>query len=171
MVAQRALMLWARVPALAVAVALWSTPSAAISPALELPREKPTSNPSELAWGWLGLRLEDCPRLSQERKGTQVVVREVKPSTPAAKAGVRRGDVILFVQDQLVRSVKQVVELLRDVPPGSLVPFELLRSGDYVILAVTVSAFPADSVLGSGPPVSDKPAQQRGAAKWKPAAP
>ena len=121
---------WAGAIVLAAAVNVWP---------LELRgRDPAVVNPHELVRAWLGMRVVDYPRFSQGRQRIQVVVREVRPGSPGAKAGVQPGDIVVFVQDQLVSSTRDVVDVLKDVPPGSQASVEVLRSGRYLNLAITI---------------------------------
>ena len=67
------------------------------------------------------------------------MVRQVKPGSPAALAGVRAGDVIVFIEDQLVRSTRRVSEILEALPPQSPVTLELIRSGRYLIMTANAT--------------------------------
>lgn len=71
--------------------------------------------------------------LEQERG---VVIRRVKESSPAAEAGVLRGDVIVEVNRRRVASVQDMRRALTDQPEG--VPTLLLvwRYGRSVYVAV-----------------------------------
>ena len=91
---------------------------------------------------WLGMRLEDAPLPSRGLAGARVLVREVELRSPTAQAGLRPGDAILFVQDQLVTSAHQTVELLNSVPPDGKLALELVRSGRYLNLTIDLRKGP-----------------------------
>ena len=66
----------------------------------------------QTAQGKWGLRFEDLPPETSRRLGIQdengVIVSAVQPGSPADLAGIRRGDVILEVNQETVDSVKDV---------------------------------------------------------------
>ncbi len=66
-----------------------------------------------------------------------VVVIEVTPGSPAARAGIRPGDAILEVNRQPVRTVEAFRQALAQLKPGEGVPVYLQRGGgrnEYVVL-------------------------------------
>ena len=140
-VAGNAVMVWTGAMALAGFTAMWLARVPAPLPALAPMEQKvQTVNASGTADGrWFGMRLQDSPLVSEGLQRVHVVVREVQPGSPAAAAGVQSGDVILFIQDQLVSSTQQVADVLLGAPPEARVMLELVRSGSYVVLAMNLS--------------------------------
>src|SRR5690606_7602205 len=67
----------------------------------------------------LGIVLQDAdPRLRRELSlddGPAVVITEVKPGSPAARAGLRRGDVLEQIGKEDVRNAAQATKLLREL--------------------------------------------------------
>jgi len=88
----------------------------------------------------LGFRLEELtPELAQRlgvkpREG--VVITAVQPGSPAAEAGLRPGDVVVEVNRQKVKRLKDVEAALAKRPPaeGSLFLVEREGAGRYVVL-------------------------------------
>jgi S1-C subfamily serine protease len=111
-----------------IGLAATAVPAPAEFPA----REPNQANPTEWIQSWLGLKLED--------RRLQVVVREVKPNGPAAKAGVQTGDIVVFVEDQLVSRLQDVVNILKYAAPTCPVSFDLLRAGRPVMATVKPAA-------------------------------
>lgn len=64
-----------------------------------------------------------------------VIVMDVKPG-PAAEAGIRRGDIILRVQDQSVRDVKHLEDIVKNLPKGKTVAMLVQRSGGSQFIAL-----------------------------------
>ena len=92
----------------------------------------------------LGLRLYD------RTEGDGLVARTVLADSPAAKAGMKSGDVILKIDGSPIRTSFDVAIALADHKPGEKVKLTLLHNGketelDYPLLAA------ADSDLGVGP--------------------
>lgn len=78
--------------------------------------ELAANEPGKPAQGKWGLQLQDVnPQLAQQlglKSDHGAVVVEVKSGSPADEAGVRQGDVILEINRQPVKSVKEVKELV-----------------------------------------------------------
>jgi hypothetical protein len=69
---------------------------------------------------------DQVPQLPREQG---VVVSHVLPDSPAAKAGLRRNDILLKYGDDAVRDCEQVARLIRDDKPERKVRLTYLRGG------------------------------------------
>jgi len=67
------------------------------------------------------------------------MVAAVAPDGPAAKAGVRVGDLVQRYNGVSVLDTRQFYRLVLDSIPGSRVELELLRDGSAVRIAVPVN--------------------------------
>jgi serine protease Do len=81
-----------------------------------------------------------------------VLVREVRDNTPAAKAGVQPGDVILKFAGHPVSTGHDLQHYVEISPIGSSQPLDLLRDGKELTIQVACKELPADMT------VSDRPA-------------
>lgn len=68
------------------------------------------------------------------------VVKEVVPDSPAQKAGLEEGDVVVRYQGQDVFSVAQLVRMVRETPAGRKVTLEVNRDGATQRLSATLDA-------------------------------
>ena len=68
-----------------------------------------------------------------------VIVKEVE-SGPAAEAGVRRGDVILMINNVDIENAKHFGEIAKDLPADKSVPVLVHRRGSPIFLAMKVDA-------------------------------
>ena len=80
-----------------------------------------------------GLSAEQREQLEIKQNG--VLVHDVKPG-PAFDAGIRRGDVILRIQDQAIKDVKQFNEVVKDLPKGKSIALLVSRHGGSQFLAL-----------------------------------
>jgi len=90
--------------------------------------------------GWLGVELQEVtPEAVKEQKlpgEYGVVLREVVPDSPAAKAGLKANDVVTELGGQRVEGAAQFRRMIREIPPGRTVQLTVWRDGK----AQTISA-------------------------------
>jgi serine protease Do len=79
-----------------------------------------------------------------------VLVREVRDNTPAAKAGVQPGDVILQFAGHPVNNPHELQNLVEESAIGSSHPMVLLRDGKEMTVNVTCKELPADATASLG---------------------
>ena len=90
----------------------------------------------------LGVRLEDVGKedLSRlklsEEKGA--LVKSVEEGSPAERAGLKSGDVIVRYHGESVLGASQLARLVRETPPGRTVPIEVIRDGAAQKLTATM---------------------------------
>ena len=115
------------------------TPSAPQSPA-----------PPSVAWGlslegnFLGVRTEEVTRENASRYGMSgeprgVGVLEVVKGSPAEKAGLREGDVILRFDVESVTSARKLLRLIEESAPEQNVRLTILRGGSEQQLSATLA--------------------------------
>lgn len=73
-----------------------------------------------------------------------VIVRNVFPKSPADKAGLEPGDVILSVNGEKIVDPKQLQQVVERLDIGKPSHFQILREGKPQELAVTIEQMPAD---------------------------
>ena len=91
---------------------------------------------------------------------TPPFVDEIRPGSPAAAVGLRADDLIVFVGDQLVQSLKALAEELSQLEPDAEIRLVVLRNQD--LIDVELKADPA-----SLPPRPAEAAGLRGADRLK----
>jgi serine protease Do len=72
-----------------------------------------------------------------EGKDGGVVVDEVTSDSPAAKAGLKRSDVIVEFDGERVRSARQFSRLVQETPPGRTVKATIVRDGQRKDVQIT----------------------------------
>jgi serine protease Do len=105
--------------------------------------------------GYLGLFPQDVtPALARQfglSKPGGALVRGLKPDAPAAKAGVKNGDVILELNGQPVESANDLRLRISQTAPGSSVKLEISRDGKTQNVDVTLAELPPDKVAEETP--------------------
>ena len=96
--------------------------------------------------GWLGVTVQavnqELARSFDMGQPRGALVAEAKPGTPAAKAGIRTGDVILAYNGTPVPDSGDLAPLVGRTRPGSHVPVTVLRAGKERKIDVTVGELP-----------------------------
>ena len=72
------------------------------------------------------------------KEETGVEIGEVIPGSPAAEAGLQKGDVILRYRQDRVDSAAQLVRLVRETPAGRTVDLQIFRDGTARTVKVKV---------------------------------
>ncbi len=97
--------------------------------------------------GWLGVSIVDVsPDLVESLNLSRpegALVRKVVPASPAARAGLKAGDVILAYNGQDVVSSEALPPLVGSTPVGRDIPLDISRDGHRTILQVHVGVLPA----------------------------
>lgn len=93
-----------------------------------------------------GQRVER-PRIgiSMSPAANGVLIETVQPNSPASRAGLRRGDVIVAIDDQPVRTADDLGNYVDTKDVGDKVKLRVLRGGDEVTVEVTLDAWPTNS--------------------------
>ncbi|MFK7828393.1 MAG: trypsin-like peptidase domain-containing protein [Congregibacter sp.] len=88
--------------------------------------------------GRLGISVEEAPEemLSRWDLAGGVLVRSVKPDSPAAEAGLVAGDVITAVGSTPVRSIEAFRETVGELKAGDSVPLRLMRRGSPMFIGL-----------------------------------
>jgi serine protease Do len=90
--------------------------------------------------GKLGLTVQNVtPEMAESlglNRANGVVVTAVQPQSPAAEAGLRRGDVILEINRKTVASADEFEKLLTQFKPGESLLFLISRGGNNLFLAM-----------------------------------
>jgi membrane-associated protease RseP (regulator of RpoE activity) len=113
---------------------------------------------SALAQGWLGVTTQ--PTNEDLRRGLDLtrdglLVNRVLEGSPAERAGLRKGDVILRFDGRSVTDPADLRRVVRDSRPGDNVTVEVWRNGSRRMLDVEVGEAPAsesDSFETPAPP-------------------
>ena len=92
--------------------------------------------------GMIGVQVQNVtPELAKsfgmsEPKGA--LVGQVNPDTPAAKAGIHRGDIIIEFNDHPIREMNELPRMVAETAPGSKASLKVLREGKEKTLNLTV---------------------------------
>jgi serine protease DegQ len=101
--------------------------------------------------GYFGVEPEDLtPELAEVLKMPKsegVVLKGVQRSSPAGKAGLEPGDVMLTINGQSVRNSRAMLNQISQLPPGTAARVRVSREGKEVEVQVTVGERPQPQPL------------------------
>ena len=88
--------------------------------------------------GYLGVAMGDAT-------GGQdgAVVQEVTPNSPAARAGLQPGDVVVSIDGKAVQDRSELVAAIRGHKPGDKVTLVVVRGGNETTITATLTQRPA----------------------------
>ncbi len=85
------------------------------------------------------------------------MVRDVMPDTPAAKAGLKRGDRVVKMANEEVRNTEKFLQSIAAKKPGDKIALDIMRDGKEEKLTVTLGDWP-ESIGFAPPPLFRRPA-------------
>jgi serine protease Do len=101
---------------------------------------------------WLGLDLQELtPELKRHftlpAGGGGVLVSDVYGDSPADRAGVKRGDVVLVVEGTVVTTLSDYQDALAEFTTGDRITLKLFRRGKEISLPLQPASFPPELAL------------------------
>ncbi|SEF76905.1 Do family serine endopeptidase [Thauera chlorobenzoica] len=100
----------------------------------------------EVTRGWVGVEIQDLtPELAESfgyRDVEGALIAGVLRGSPADRAGIRPGDVLVGLDDKAVRDPKSMLDMVAALPPGQRAVFHIRRGTQKLELAVEVGRRP-----------------------------
>ena len=87
----------------------------------------------------------------KDERGAEVT--NVAPASPAAKAGIKEGDVVLEYEGTPVQGIEQLTRLVRETPVGRQAKIAIWRNGAAQTVTATVEARKGTVVRSNGFPI------------------
>ena len=107
----------------------------------------------KVARGYLGVTIqnidEDIAKAMHLKAGEGALVGTIVEGSPAAKAGLKTGDVIVDFNDRKVTGSMELRNAISSQLPGSTVKLRVLRNGTITLFQVRLEEQPARSVAAS----------------------
>jgi putative serine protease PepD len=98
---------------------------------------KDSSNGVRRQQGYLGISLG-----TRDDGGSGAIIGEITPDSPAERAGVKEGDIVLSVDGQPITGETSLVAIIRDFAPGERITITVERDGKKKDLVATLVARP-----------------------------
>ncbi len=98
--------------------------------------------------GWLGVVIqnvdENLAKSFGLKEASGVLISEVQPDSPADKAGVKQGDVIVRLDDVKMANAAQLRNRVAMLSPGSTAKLSIIRNGENKTLEVKIGTRPGN---------------------------
>jgi serine protease Do len=111
--------------------------------------------------GWIGVTVQELSQATREALGIKglggVLVSDVYKEQPADKAGIKRGDVIMSINNVDVGDPNDLRNVVAAIRPGTEVPIMVFRNKTKLALKIKVSERTPEALQQSSPPNSSKP--------------
>ncbi len=102
--------------------------------------------------GWLGVVIQDVDEnLAQSfglKKPEGALISEVSQGSPADKAGLEQGDIILRLNGKKIENVEELRNKIALTAPGTKIRLGILREKRYKVIDVTIGEQPAYRSMG-----------------------
>ena len=96
--------------------------------------------------GWIGVAVQELtPELLESFKLSDikgVLIAEVVRGSPADKAGVKAGDILLSIEDQPLSDSNVMLETISALPPNKIATLKLMRNQSEIAVQVKVGKRP-----------------------------
>lgn len=112
-------------------------------------------NEGKVTRGWLGVTIQNfTPELAKEfglKKTSGALITDIFNDSPAEKAGLKRGDVILEVDGKKIKNVETLRNMVSQSKVGSTIKIEILRDKRIRSLKADITEFPQDLAKAAPP--------------------
>jgi serine protease Do len=108
----------------------------------------PQLKKGKIVRGWIGIMIQDItPELAKSfgiKTAKGVLISDVVKGSPAEKAGLMRGDVILRFEDKEIENAHRLSQLAAATPPDTMAKIDLLRNGKVETISLKVGTMPQE---------------------------
>ncbi len=104
--------------------------------------------------GWLGVQIgqvsEDLAEAFERDSKEGALVSQIVEDSPAEKAGLQAGDIILSFNGEKIKEVRNLPRIVAQAPVGETYKMEIWRDGKLETVKIKTERFPEDEQLVAG---------------------
>jgi serine protease Do len=105
--------------------------------------------------GWLGVQIQPVTTGIADslgmKKAEGALIDEPQADSPAAKAGIKAGDVIIAVNGKTVKNAREMARTIGMMPPNASVKLDILRDGGVSTVNATLGQMPNERQANAEP--------------------
>ena len=141
-----------------VNTAIFSPSGGSVGIAFAIPAETVKSvvyqleNKGAVTRGWIGVQIQQINNDIADSLGLKstegALVAEPQQDSPADKAGIRSGDVIVAVNGEKMKDARMLARRVSSMPPGTTVKIDLIRKGNAQTITLTLGELPKERMAG-----------------------
>ncbi|MHB9154735.1 MAG: Do family serine endopeptidase [Endomicrobiales bacterium] len=132
-------------------------------------------NKGRVVRGWLGVEIRPVDEAIARQFGLPdaggVLVNNVMDNSPAAKAGLKRGDVIRAVDGKTINSPQELQNVISQTPPKKTVTLQVIRDRKQMNVRLTTGEMPSEEELSKqeqkGAPEEEQAPEEVESAQWQ----
>lgn len=99
--------------------------------------------------GWLGAYLgeltDEIKKYLNYKEKYGVHIRAIFRDSPAQKAGLLPGDIIVKINGQELKNINSAVNIVSNLSPNKGYPFEIFRKGEFITFSVVITERPKEN--------------------------
>ncbi len=119
---------------------------------------------------WLGVEITEVDEVIARQFGLAkpegALINPVLPESPAQKAGLRRGDIIVEFDGKKIPTVQSLQDFVSSAPPGKVVPLKYIREGVLKSATVKTAVMPKETTVAPGETEGETEPEPSAAVKW-----
>ena len=105
--------------------------------------------------GWIGVQIQPVtPEIADSlglKQATGALVAEPQANSPAAKAGIQSGDVIVSVNGTPVHDARELAKRIGTMAPGTSIALDVIHNGQQKTVTVTLGTLPNEKQASNEP--------------------
>jgi serine protease Do len=109
----------------------------------------------EARHGWVGINVSEAP---QPVEGSRAEMRQIIEDTPAARSGIKQGDILLQVGRKKIAQPEDVLDASFFITAGDIVPITVMRGNQKLTFNVRAALHPASKNVPMLPDGTQLPA-------------
>ncbi|MCM8832226.1 MAG: Do family serine endopeptidase [Candidatus Omnitrophica bacterium] len=105
----------------------------------------------KVLYGWLGIGIQNLNQELRNYFGIKekegVIIVKVEENSPAKKANLKEGDLILSFNNQIITNKRELEKIVSSLQIGKTYPMQILREGKHIFLNIEVGPRPQDDIF------------------------